>query len=435
MPQNVRKAYAISDAKIMFVSLVDKAANQHDFLVVKSEDGTAKIQTMARIIKSDSEAHFVTGIVYEPMVEDSQGNYMTAEEIEKSCYWFLKNGGGNDLQHNFEPQQGVEVVESWIAKADFELAGEAIKKGTWLMTVEITDPAIFESIQKGDITGFSMGGTGVYSQVDVDISDPENPVEKATEESESKGLVKRLAKFFGLDVVEKGKVMDDYKRNSIRDNFWTAYYALSDYLLDAWNPETGRWEIQHDETIIREALDDFNKIVTELLTDSEPIIKTLTSEPIEKAGKKMSYENKKALKSIHDSLGEFLEKFEEEDEEVTDVNKAELEATVTAAVQKAMGAAQPQAAPTTEATPAENFELTPESIEKMVTEAVQKAQQAAQPQQEPITAENLQKAIDAAVQKAMEPVLKSTGVPSNLNDQQHVQKSENSHYMDGFFCV
>lgn len=434
MPQNVRKAYAISDAKIMFVSLVDKAANQHDFLIVKSEDGTAKIQTVARIIKSDSEAHFVTGIVYEPMVEDSQGNYMTAEEIEKSCYWFAKNGSGNDLQHNFEQQQGVEVVESWIAKADFDLGGEAIKKGTWLMTVEITDPAIFDSVQKGDITGFSMGGTGVYSKVDVDISDPENPVEKATETSESKGLFKRLAKHFGFDVVEKGKVMDDYKRNSIRDNFWTAYYALSDYLLDAWNPETGRWEIQHDEAIIREALDDFNKIVTDLLTGNEPVIKTLTSEPIEKAGKKLSSENKKTLKSIHDSLGEFLSKFEDE-EEATDVTKADLEATVTAAVQKAMEAAQPQAAPAAETTPAENFELTQENIEKMVTAAVQKAQQAAQPQQEPITAENLQKAIDAAVQKAMEPVLKSTGVPSNLNDQQPVQKGENTHYMAGFFGV
>lgn len=433
MPQNVRKAYAISDAKIMFVSLVDKAANQHDFLVVKSADGTAKIQTMARIVKSDSEAHFVTGIVYEPMVEDSQGNYMTAEEIEKSCYWFLKNGSGNDLQHNFEQQEGVEVVESWIAKTDFELGGEAIKKGTWLMTVEITDPAIFESVQKGDITGFSMGGTGVYSEVDVDISDPENPVEKATETSESKGLFKRLAKYFGLDVVEKGKVMDDYKRNSVRDNFWTAYYALSDYLLDAWNPETGRWEIQHDETIIREALDDFNKIVTELLADSEPIAKTLTSEPITKAGKKMSCENKKTLKSIHDSLGEFLSKFEDE-EEVTDVTKADLEAAVFAAVQKAMGPAHPQAAPAAETTPAENFELTTENIEKMVMAAVQKTQRAAQPQQEQITAESLQKAIDAAAQKAVESVLKSIGVPSNLNDQQEPVK-KNDHYMAGFFGV
>lgn len=39
MPNKVAKAYAINDAKIMFVSLVGKAANKHQFLITKSEDG------------------------------------------------------------------------------------------------------------------------------------------------------------------------------------------------------------------------------------------------------------------------------------------------------------------------------------------------------------------------------------------------------------
>lgn len=45
MPDKVAKAYAINDAKIMFVSLVGKAANKHQFLITKSEDGKADFQT------------------------------------------------------------------------------------------------------------------------------------------------------------------------------------------------------------------------------------------------------------------------------------------------------------------------------------------------------------------------------------------------------
>ena len=37
----IEKAYAITDAKISFVSLVDKAANKKQFLITKAEHGSA----------------------------------------------------------------------------------------------------------------------------------------------------------------------------------------------------------------------------------------------------------------------------------------------------------------------------------------------------------------------------------------------------------
>ena len=189
MPK-IAKAYAITDAKISFVSLVDKAANKKQFLITKSEDGAANFATFGRILKADADSHFVTGIVYEPMVEDTQGNYMTEEEITKAAYWFAKNGNQVDLQHCFKKCDGAEVVESYVAKCDMEIEGETIKKGTWLMTMEITDSDVWDSIQKGDITGFSMGGVGVYSEEDVEL-----PVEK---QEEPKGLFRKLAKAMGF---------------------------------------------------------------------------------------------------------------------------------------------------------------------------------------------------------------------------------------------
>lgn len=163
----IKKAFAISDAKIGFVSLVDKVANKTQFLIKKAENGSADFLSNGSILKCDAENHYITGIVYEPMTEDAHGNYMTEDEIRKAAYWFTKNGNQIDIQHEFQPIEGATVVESWIEKADCEIEGQPIKKGTWLMTVEISDNEdVWQAVEKGELTGFSMGGVGKYSEVD-----------------------------------------------------------------------------------------------------------------------------------------------------------------------------------------------------------------------------------------------------------------------------
>ena len=320
MPKKIAKAYEISNARINFVSLVNKAANKHQFLIVKADDGNATFQTFGRIVKADTESHYVTGIVYEPMVEDSQGNYMTEEEIAKAAHWFMKNEGSVDIQHCFKKADGCEVVESYVAKSDMEIDGQPIKKGTWLMTMEISNADVWDSISKGDITGYSMGGVGAYSLEDVEL-----PVEK---QEEPKGIFKKLAKAMGFEVVEKGAVKNQYNRRIKSDNFYTAWSALSNVLDgEKFNPETGQYEYGYtdDEDVIRAALSDFNDIVTNLLTGNVSIVKSLEKAakeapaPIIKAGKSLSSKNLSALKGIHESLGSFLSDFEEEPE--NNINK------------------------------------------------------------------------------------------------------------------
>ena len=157
--RNVNKAREIKNAKISFVSLVDKAANKREFLITMAQDGKADWEAVGRIIKADGNTHHVTGVVYEPMTEDTQGDFMSAESIEKTAHDFLKNCEGCDLQHDFKLQKGVSVVESWIAKADFEIDGEKVTKGTWLMTAEISDKSLWDKIQKGDFF-FSVSEQG-----------------------------------------------------------------------------------------------------------------------------------------------------------------------------------------------------------------------------------------------------------------------------------
>lgn len=459
MRKGLKKAYEITDAKIQFVSLVDKAANKRQFLIKKEDGGKATFATYGRIVKADAENHYVTGVVYEPMAEDSHGNFMTEAEITKAAYWFAKNGNKVDLQHSFEPLDGASVVESWIAKADFDIDGETIKKGTWLMTVEVADESVWEGIEKGEITGFSMGGLGNYSEEDVEL----NNVSKQ-ETSEKKGLLKQLGKMLGLTVVEKGAMAELYEERSKGTLFWNAFNSLEE-ILYKYDPITGRYLYETDENKVRECLEEFSQIITSILTGGGSVTEAIqTDRPVEKAGKKMSGKNRETLKGIYESLGAFLREFDDPEPEETgdpeDTKKADKEEKqvtkqeVEGIVEKAVEAALAKATNTAAKTPEEeetaedetkkketvteakkkgggcvtkSDELTPEGITAMVEAAITKA---LEPQHESVTAEQVQEMITAAVAKAVDPVLKSRGLPTNLGGGVEKAAGE-QHYLHG----
>ena len=56
---NINKAIEITDAKIQFVSLVDKAANKRQFLITKADDGQANFSTLGKILKVDDATHYI----------------------------------------------------------------------------------------------------------------------------------------------------------------------------------------------------------------------------------------------------------------------------------------------------------------------------------------------------------------------------------------
>ena len=409
--KNVRKAYEITDARISFVSLVDKAANQRQFLITKAENGQATFSTYGRILKADAESHFVTGVVYEPMVEDSHGNYMTEAEITKAAYWFAKNGDKVDLQHSFDPLPGATVVETWIAKADFQIGDEVVKEGTWLMTVEVTDADVWASIQKGEITGFSMGGIGNYSEEDVDLDNIEKKEQPAG--SENRGLLAKLAKALGFNVVEKGDMAQIFEARSRGSLFWDAMRTLED-CLNHYDPISGNWVYESDEQKVRDCLADFSAIITDLLTNEHSVTKALAADAPVKKSTTTDKEEPEVTKSEVEQI-------------VQDAIAKALNPTPTApaadSVQKAAEAPSAQSAPAAEA-------ITKASIESMVAEAIQKAL----PAEAPATPTDVQSIVDQAVAKAIEPILKARGLPTNLNDATGTveKKAKEPHYLHGF---
>lgn len=391
----IMKTRSISDAQIQFVSLVDKAANKKSFLITKSEDGKASFSAYGKIVKTDTDSHYVTGIVYEPMTEDSQGDYMTEEEIRKAAHWFAKNGDGIDIQHNFEKFEKAEVVENWIAKADFEIGKEKVKKGTWLMTVEITDPDVWAAVEKGEITGFSMGGTGIYSEDDVDPD--------SLSKSEGKSFFKKLAKMFGFEVVEKSEVAVRFKQKNKSEEFWNAFYSLQDTLFKR-NSLTGGSEIETDSEKIKECLSDFSEIVQGILADD--------TDTVMKAGKTLSAKNIASLKSIYESIGKLLEEAGETEEKMT---KAEVMDFIKNEIQKA------------ESGSSKDSDKLDEKTKKFIVDTIKEVLAESQ-KNKSVTKEE----VAEMVKSAMEPLYKARGIVTNLNGEpEPLGKSDD--LFDGLF--
>lgn len=165
------------------------------------------MKKQGRFIAKSDKKYYTLGIVYEPDTVDSQGDFADADEIEKACWNFMRRLQGQDtltkaallvleevikaaesgesvrlditdayeavqkrgLNDMHIPSESDEelgtIVECYIAPTDFEVNGETVKKGTWLLGV-VWNPEYFEKIEKGERTGLSLEGTAIRVEVD-----------------------------------------------------------------------------------------------------------------------------------------------------------------------------------------------------------------------------------------------------------------------------
>lgn len=136
-----------------------------------------EMQLILPIAKIDTAAQIVYGVVLKCSKEfgsdgkptdfkDTDGNWATEEQVKKACHKFnrklLKSAAskkiGVDKQHNGVAAYG-SVIESYIAKSDVPEINACA--GDWVAAVEVTDKKAWDEIEKGEITGFSVGGKAV----------------------------------------------------------------------------------------------------------------------------------------------------------------------------------------------------------------------------------------------------------------------------------
>lgn len=61
-----------------------------------------------------------------------------------------------DIEHSHNYLSGVDIVENYLSKTDETIQDTTIPSGSWLMTLNITNPTILGGIMNGDITGVSL---------------------------------------------------------------------------------------------------------------------------------------------------------------------------------------------------------------------------------------------------------------------------------------
>lgn len=96
------------------------------------------------IIKTETAKQIVTGLVLVPGQKDSQGDRMTAEEIERTAYDFLAHYNAQGVGHTGDARDDIKVVESYIAPQTFLMKGDdgkdhTVPKGTWLLSSRLPD--------------------------------------------------------------------------------------------------------------------------------------------------------------------------------------------------------------------------------------------------------------------------------------------------------
>ena len=105
------------------------------------------------------EERFVLGVVLEPETVDAQQDIYSADEVRAAAHRFMEEFQNIGLMHQGLINQQVKLLESYLAPVDFEVDGERVLKGTWLLALRIVDDELWGEVKSGGLTGLSIGGT------------------------------------------------------------------------------------------------------------------------------------------------------------------------------------------------------------------------------------------------------------------------------------
>jgi hypothetical protein len=128
--------------------------------------GVLRLAKVAPPADANGEQRFVLGVVLEPEVVDAQKDVYSADEIRGTAHLYMERFGTIKLMHEGEPiNDRVKILESYLAPCDFEIGEQKVTKGAWVMGVRVVDDALWGAVKKGELTGFSIGGSAVRKPV------------------------------------------------------------------------------------------------------------------------------------------------------------------------------------------------------------------------------------------------------------------------------
>ena len=121
----------------------------------------------SKILKADEDQRLVYGVPLRVNAPDSQDDIIKADEIEKAAHQFMIDSQKFDDNHQtLVPTRDAYVVESYLAPVDFEMGGEQVYKGDWVLVTKIFNDELWEAIKAGEYRGYSIRGMGKRVSVD-----------------------------------------------------------------------------------------------------------------------------------------------------------------------------------------------------------------------------------------------------------------------------
>lgn len=139
----------------MFSSFIDK------FFTKTSDE---------QVVEEVNEEMVSYEVVYEPMVKDAHGQWMSEESIAEACdnlNMNLEKGVVTSNLFHLEQTDMFTIESTWVQKElDVKVVqtGEIIKAGTWICKIQYHNEDLWNLKKAGVIGGISFGGVGKVNQ-------------------------------------------------------------------------------------------------------------------------------------------------------------------------------------------------------------------------------------------------------------------------------
>ena len=145
------------------ISIVENPAIEEDFIALKGEQ-------QLQLAEVDKEKRILLGAllvpnkpIYRKSGEDEYYIYFSQATVRKASELYLKNNNHHKAtcEHS-DRVSGVLTVESWIIedpKMDKStLYGFSLPKGTWMVSMRISNEELWSKIKDGELKGLSIEG-------------------------------------------------------------------------------------------------------------------------------------------------------------------------------------------------------------------------------------------------------------------------------------
>ena len=148
------------------ISLVNSPAIEQDFVFFGKEKNNltfAKVDEEKRMLVSPALIPNKQIFRYDPNTDSDYYVYFSPETVRKASELYLKHNNHHKATHEHnERVSGVLTVESWIiedTKTDKStLYGFSLPKGTWMVSLKISNDDLWAKIKSGELKGLSIEG-------------------------------------------------------------------------------------------------------------------------------------------------------------------------------------------------------------------------------------------------------------------------------------